>query len=1070
MKAFVLDWKPATRVSRVAAAMLLALTLVMALAIAQASPASAAFGFLTTWGSSGTTNGKFQAPFGVATDAAGNVYVADCQVNRVQKFSADGEYKTQWGTTGKGANQFECARDVAVDATGVYVVDFFNNRVVKFDTTGKEILQFNNSPHGVFDEPVGVAADGLGHVYVADTSATDNANQRVQRFDTNGTWQAVIGSAGSGAGQYGKPLGLATDTEGNVYVSDQSNNRVVKFNSAGNPAGQWGSFGSGDGQFGGLQQGIAADANNDVWVADWENNRIEKFSSTGAFLGKWGTTGSGDLQFNGPMDVASGPSSAIYVADAENDRIVKYGAGGAAAPTVVTGAATSITPTTATLNGTINAQGTPTDYRFKYGTTASYGSLTPVTADGSGTADVEVSTPISGLAPSTTYHFRLVALQGGDEVASGQDATFTTAPSPGGATGCARTGHTIGNVAVCADQMSYSAGVWTASGNVVLDGGVSAGNGPLELNDGLASVTSSSSVTLTVLRSPGQTIGSGVLQIQASNVTDTVSGRGGLASLTIANPLTMALGAVSFLPLLTDYLDPAEGGGVIVAGRPSFDMIGPLAGASLPTGSFSLGIHKDASGPFKVLGGSIRWDGIQLGGGWKLGTFSIGYAEGPPSAWTFMGAAEFPFFSSISGLEISGSTSGGAIDSIGVKLKTPGVPLGTTGIILDTFGGSLKGLSGGANNPLIISALVGGGWTKTPLPDPFNWIIHIKEVSLSINTSGSGTLAGELDLLDGEGRLAKATASFTIQISPSFLASGKLDAQFNALAVSAVLHTQAAMNSQHFTAQGSVEGKVLGVKVASGSGVVSDAGIGATTQVCFSFFGRHCYSLGAGLKWASVSSFPPKVEWIGADINKYVTISAHSAAAPRPVRFTVASGRPFLDIEARGVDSRRFELISPNGVHYRPGSSRRDLYSQTLAAGTATAIVVYGPRPGIWQLRSLTSRRNSYNVQAIPALGKVRPGKITPASSRRRPLALKARKITLSWSAASMPRSTRAALYVSSSSKAPGALLRSGLGVNARTSVAVKALTRGANYFYLVLSSHRIAFSSVHFPTPVWKR
>jgi sugar lactone lactonase YvrE len=1057
----------APRASRVASVVLL---LAFALALVHAAPASAAFGFLTTWGSSGTTNGNFQAPFGVATDASGNVYVADCSVNRVQKFNAEGEYLTQWGTTGKGANQFECARDVAVDATGVYVVDFGNNRVVKFNTSGTEILQFNNSAHGVFDEPVGVTADGLGHVYVADTSATDNANQRVQRFDTEGHWQAMIGSAGSGAGQYGKPLGLATDTEGNLYVSDQTNNRVVKFNSAGNPAGQWGSFGSGDGQFGGFQQGIATDANNDVWVADWEHNRIEKFSSTGTFLGKWGATGSGNLEFNGPMDIASGPSSAIYVADAENDRIVKYGPGAAAAPTVVTGAATSINSTTATLNGTINPQGTPTAYRFKYGTSTSYGSLTSITTDGSGTADVAVSTPISGLAPSTTYHFRLVALQGGDEVASGQDATFTTAPSPGGATGCARTGHTIGNVAVCADQMSYSGGIWTASGNVLLDGGVSAGDGPLQLNDAVASITSAASVTLTVLRSPAVTIGSGLLQIQASNATDSVSGRSGLAPLTIASPLTIALGAIPFVPLLTDYLDPAEGGGVIVAGRPSFDMLGPLAGVSLPTGSFSLGIHTTASGPFKVLGGSIRWDGIQLSGGWKLGTFSIGYAEGPPSAWTFMGSAEFPFFSSISGLEISGSTSGGAIDSIGVKLKTPGVPLGTTGIILDTFGGSLKGLSGGANNPLIISALVGGGWTKTPLPDPFNWIIHIKEVSLSINTSGSGTLAGELDLLDGEGRLARATASLTIQISPSFLASGTLDAQFNALAVSAVLHTQAAMNSQHFTAQGSVEGKVLGIKVASGSGVVSDAGIGAATQICFWLFGRHCYSVGAGLTWSRVSSFPPEVEFIGSNLNKYVTISAHSAAAPRPVRFSVANGRPFLDVEARGADSRRFELVSPSGVHYSPAKRRVDSFSQTLAGGAATVLVVYAPRAGTWTLRSLTAKRNRYNVQAIPALGKVSTRRISPASSKPRPLARKIKAVSLSWAGSQLPRDTRLALYVSSSSRAPGTLLRGGLRVSGRMSIAVTRLRRGANYFYLVLSSRRIAFNTVRFPAPVWKR
>jgi sugar lactone lactonase YvrE len=1046
--------------------------LALAFALAHAAPASAAFGYLTQWGGPGSGEGQFQAPFGIAVDASGNVYVADCQLNRVQEFTGVGEPIRQLGAKGKGNGQFECARDVAVDATGVYVIDYYNNRVEKFNGSGEYISQWNNSEggHGVFVEPVSIAADGKGHVYVGDHVATSEETQRVQRFDTTGKWQALVGKAGSGSGQYGKPLGLAADGTGSLYVSDQTYSRVVKFNSAGNPAGEWGEFGSGNGQFGALQQGIATDAANNVYVADWENNRIEKFTSTGTYLGQWGTTGSGNGEFNEPMDVATGPSESVYIADAGNDRIVKYGPGGVSAVTVVTGAATAVTATGATLNGTINPQGTPTSYRFEYGTTASYGSLTSIAADGSGNSDVAVAAPISGLTLSTLYHFRLVALQGGNEVASGEDATFTTSPSPGEATGCARVGHTIGSVGVCADAMTYSGGVWTASGNVILDGGVSAGDGPLLLNDGLASITSSSSVTLSVLRSPSVTIGSGILQIQASSATDSVSGRTALSSLTIGSPLTMALGAIPFVPLLSDYLDPAEGGGVIVTGRPSFDMLGPLAGASLPTGSFSLGIHKNASGPFKVLGGSIRWDGIELGGGWKLGTFSIGYSEGPPSAWTFMGAAEFPFFSSISGLEISGATSNGSIDAIGVKLKTPGVPLGTTGIILDTFGGSLKGLSGGSGNPLIISALVGGGWTKTALPDPFNWIIHIKEVSLSINTSGSGTLAGELDLLDGEGRLAKATASLTIQISPSFLASGALDAQFNALLVSALLHTQAAMNSQHFTAQGSVSGKVLGLTVGSGSGVVSDAGIGATTQICFWFFGKHCYAVGVGLRWANVTGFPPKVEAIGADINRYVTISAHASAAPRPVRFNVARGRPFLDIEARGADADAFELISPSGVRYRPGAHRPDLYSQTLAGGTASAIVVYAPRPGSWQLRSLTTKRNTYNVQAIPALGTVRARKIAPASSKRRPLARKLKKLVLSWAGSGLPRDTRVALYVSSSAKAPGTLVRGGLRVSARTSIATKQLKHGANYLYLVLSSRRIAFSVARFPAPVWWR
>jgi len=74
-----------------------------------------------------------------------------------------------------------------------------------------------------------------------------------------------------------------------------------------------------------------------------------------------------------------------------------------------------------------------------------------------------------------------------------------------------------------------------------------------------------------------------------------------------------------------------------------------------------------------------------------------------------MGKFEAPFLPSGTGAELSGAFSRGTLDALGIKISTPGVPLGSTGIIMDTFGGSLKGLSGGANNPLIISALVGGG-------------------------------------------------------------------------------------------------------------------------------------------------------------------------------------------------------------------------------------------------------------------------------------------------------------------------------------------------------------------------
>src|SRR5947208_1185085 len=136
--------------------------------------------FLTTWGSSGTGDGQFDFPFGVATDGSGNVYVADYGNDRIQKFDASGTFVTTWGSDGSGNGQF-------------------------------------NGPHGV-------ATDGSGNVYVA-----DNDNHRIQKFDASGTFLTAWGSVGSGNGQFHFPQGVAADGSGNVYVSDTNNQRIQEF-------------------------------------------------------------------------------------------------------------------------------------------------------------------------------------------------------------------------------------------------------------------------------------------------------------------------------------------------------------------------------------------------------------------------------------------------------------------------------------------------------------------------------------------------------------------------------------------------------------------------------------------------------------------------------------------------------------------------------------------------------------------------------------------------------------------------------------------------------------------------
>jgi DNA-binding beta-propeller fold protein YncE len=81
--------------------------------------------FLTTWGSSGTGDGQFTNPFGVATDSSGNVFVADANNNRIQKFDANGTFLTMWGSA--------IPQDVATDGSGnVYVADADSNNIQKF--------------------------------------------------------------------------------------------------------------------------------------------------------------------------------------------------------------------------------------------------------------------------------------------------------------------------------------------------------------------------------------------------------------------------------------------------------------------------------------------------------------------------------------------------------------------------------------------------------------------------------------------------------------------------------------------------------------------------------------------------------------------------------------------------------------------------------------------------------------------------------------------------------------------------------------------------------------------------
>jgi hypothetical protein len=102
-------------------------------------------------------------------------------------------------------------------------------------------------------------------------------------------------------------------------------------------------------------------------------------------------------------------------------------------PTVVTGAAANITPSTATVLGKVTPNGAETTYLFRYGTTTLYGEQTPPANAGSGTSAQAVLAQLANLAPATTYHYRLVAHNRNGTV-TGTDRIFKTKAQPLGLT------------------------------------------------------------------------------------------------------------------------------------------------------------------------------------------------------------------------------------------------------------------------------------------------------------------------------------------------------------------------------------------------------------------------------------------------------------------------------------------------------------------------------------------------------------------------------------------------------------------------------------------------------------
>ncbi len=134
-------------------------------------------------------------------------------------------------------------------------------------------------------------------------------------------------------------------------------------------------------------------------------------------------------------------------------------------PAVTTGAAADVAIQTATLTGSVDPNGAATTYFFQIGTTSLYGAQTSTGSAGAGSRRVAITGPVSGLAPATTYHYRLVA-RNRNGLVKGADRTFKSKPQPLGVTLAATPNPvTFGSPVTLAGQLT---GTGNANRQVVL--------------------------------------------------------------------------------------------------------------------------------------------------------------------------------------------------------------------------------------------------------------------------------------------------------------------------------------------------------------------------------------------------------------------------------------------------------------------------------------------------------------------------------------------------------------------------------------------------------------------------
>jgi DNA-binding beta-propeller fold protein YncE len=310
---------------------------------------------------------RFNQPFGISVDGAGALYVADTTNMAIRKVTVAGVVTTLAGYLGvRGtedgtgtAARFYSPHGVAVDSGGTLAVvaDTGNSTMRKVTAAGVVTTLAGaaavlGSTDGVgsaarFNTPNGVAIDGAGIVYVADTSNSTIRKVVGQTVTTLAGKAGYYGTTdGSGTdARFWSPRGVTVTGDGTVFVADTYNDTIRRVTAAGVVTTLAGLAGEPDGSYADgtgtdarfyRPYGIAVDGSGILYVADTRNHVIRKVTQAGVvttLAGLAHTPGTADgmgsaARFNAPYGISADPDGNVYVSDTGNHTIRKITADG----------------------------------------------------------------------------------------------------------------------------------------------------------------------------------------------------------------------------------------------------------------------------------------------------------------------------------------------------------------------------------------------------------------------------------------------------------------------------------------------------------------------------------------------------------------------------------------------------------------------------------------------------------------------------------------------------------------------------------------------------------------------